>query len=111
MAKGILDNPFTGIVTYYGGNLVQREHCYSVCFIDLCVPNVFVPNKATVNGIEFRKKLVSVHKKHENEYYPLYGIIVEIVVMNSAMFLLIKLCKTNGYNGCLEAYEVAVGPT
>ncbi|XP_061512531.1 uncharacterized protein LOC133393095 [Anopheles gambiae] len=111
MAIDMLDNPFTDNITYYGGNLVKREHCNSVCFIDLCVPHVFVPNKATVNGIDFRKNLLVCIKNHENEYYPSYGIIVEIVVMNSAMFLLIKLCKTNGYNDCLEAYEVAVGPT
>ncbi|XP_049293889.1 uncharacterized protein LOC125769273 [Anopheles funestus] len=108
MAIDLLDNPFTDSITYYGGNLVKREHCCSARYIDLCVPYVFVPKKVTINGIDFRKNLLVCIKNHDDEYYPSYGIIVEIVVMNTTIFLLLKLCKTNGYDDFLEAYEVAV---
>lgn len=43
-------------------------------------------------------------KKHSDEYYPTYGIIREIVIIDNKLQLLLRLCKTKCYHEFYEAY-------
>lgn len=111
MVIDILDNPFTDKITYNGGKIVQREQCRSMAFLDEGIANLFMPKKVVVNGIEFRPNLLVCIKNYNDEYYPSYGIITEIVVVESKIHVLLKLCDTTAYDNFLEAYEVVVGST
>nr|XP_029713732.1 uncharacterized protein LOC115257890 [Aedes albopictus] len=108
MIVDILDNPFRDKTSYHGGKIVLREQSRSQRFLDETLVQVFIPKSVTINGIDFRPNLLVCIRNYENEYYPTYGIINEIVVINSKIHFLLKLCKTKTYNTFLEAYEVSV---
>lgn len=109
MVVDILDNPFTDKITYNGGKIVLREKCRSLPFLDEAFVHLFRPKKVTVNGIEFRSNLLVCIRNHNDEYYPTYGIINEIVVIESKIHFLLQICDTTTYDSFLEAYEVAIG--
>lgn len=108
MIMHILDNTYADAIVYHAGKLVLTEKCKSNSFVD--EPYVFIPKRATINGIEFRTNLVVCIKEFRNEYFPCYGIIQELVVINRKLYFLLNICSTNTYNDLLEAYEVEVIP-
>lgn len=108
MIIDILDNPLKDKITYSGGRIVLREHCRSERFLEDTIAHLFIPRIVTINGIDFRSNLLVCIRNHDNEYFPSYGIITEITVINSKIHFLLKLCSTKSYNRFLEAYEVSV---
>lgn len=108
MVVDVLDNPFQDKTCYNGGKIVLREHARSKMFLDEALIHVFIPKSVAINGIDFRPNLVVCIRNYDNDYYPSYGIITEIVVINSKVHFLLKLCSTTAYNNFLEAYEVSV---
>lgn len=108
MVTDILDNPFADSITYGPGTIVARESCLSKAFLQPSIAVVFIPKKVTINGIDFRSNLIVCLKNAKDKNYPSYGIIKEIVVIDSRIYFLVKLCITKLYNDFLQAYEVEV---
>lgn len=108
MIVNVLDNPWRDNLKFNSGQLVPRSECLSEQHLDEKLDFIFTPKVATLNGIVFRKNELIGIKQHQNEYYPTYGIIREIVLINGKVSLLLRLCDTISYNEYLEAYEVEV---
>lgn len=106
MIVNLLDNPFCDKLVYKSGRFVKRTECLSDTYLDQNTEFVFVPNTATLNGIEFRKNSVISLRIHENDVFPTYGIIREIVVVSSKVMFLLRMCYTTWYDDFLEAYVI-----
>ncbi|XP_062711067.1 uncharacterized protein LOC115265251 [Aedes albopictus] len=108
MVTDILDNPFTDKIVYGPGSIVARNNCRAEKFLHENVSHVFVPKRVSVNGVEFRRNLIVCLKNINDEYYPSYAIIIEIIVIDSKLHFLVKICNTESYDDFLQAYEVSV---
>lgn len=109
MIVNVLDNPWRDHLKFGSGKLIPRSECLSEKYLDADLNFVFTPKVATLNGIDFRENVLIGTKQHDNEYYPTYGIIREIVLLNGKASVLLRLCDTISYNEFLEAYEVEAG--
>lgn len=108
MVINVIDRPFRDKLTFKSGNLASRDECLSEPFLNPQQRFIFKPKSATLNGIEFRVNVVIGLKIHDNEFFPTYGIIREINVIDGKVFFLIRSCETLMYDEFLEAYEIQI---
>ncbi|XP_062541847.1 uncharacterized protein LOC134209836 [Armigeres subalbatus] len=106
MILNILDNPFCDKLVFTSVKIVVRNKCLSASLLEPTIEHVHVPKTAIMNGIEFRTNGVVALSRHDDNVFPAYGVIKEILIIDGKMHFLLELVETVCYNEFYEAYEV-----
>lgn len=104
----IMDNPFHDKFSIKAGKRQLAENTLSSIYLPIGTKTVSCPKNVKFNGIEFRKNLVICLKNNNNNPFPSYGIIREIVDNAGEVYFLVRTCFNLGIDEFLEAYEVEI---
>lgn len=107
----ILDNPLRDHMMYKSGPIMHKNETLSGPHLGENVQLVYAPTTIILNGVEFRKNLAVALKCHENELFPTYGIIKELISTDDGLYVLLRLCDTILYDDFFQSYEVHVTTT